>query len=745
MTGALADGIEADADALVAASPHANDFSATQAAGDTVAYDFSAQVKNTGNSNNDVFSSLGDTVSVTIVRSGDWLATDAPLGSGSPSPSFTFSGYDAPQAGTIRIKVPSGTAVGTLRTMTVVLTATASNGKSMSPSSITLSYHITAAAGADGTPPSISYTLNPTAPDGANGWYKSDVSLTWTVTENESPASLVKTGCVDQSITSDQGSITYSCEATSDGGSAGPVSVSVKRDATAPTINASLSPPADAGTGWYNIATGYPTVSFTCSDDTSGIPAGTCPGAHTFNSDGANQSFNANVSDAAGNSASAGVSDVDVDLTAPGITFVGASPAPNGAGWNNTDVVLTWSCSDDTSGAMDATVQETIDTDGPSQAATGTCYDNAGNSSSLQSGDVFRDTVDPTITASLSPADPAATGWYNIATGAPTVSFSCDDDRSGIPTGTCPASHTFGNGANQSFSASVFDAAGNQSDSAGVSNVDVDLTAPGITFIEASPGPNGAGWNNSDVTLSWACTDGTSGAVQATVTQIISTEGSHRAATGTCYDNAGNSNSLESGDVNLDKTEPTLTWNGGPAGGGTYVFGSVPSAPTCEAHDGLSGPKDCAVSGYSAAAGSHTMTATAHDNADNTGTETRSYTVLAWTLRGFYQPVDMNGVYNVVKGGSTVPLKFEVFAGLSELTDTSDVKSLSAMKTPCPSDATFDEIEVLSPTGGTSLRYDTAGGQFIYNWQTPKPAGVCYRVTMTTQDDSTLVAFFKTK
>jgi hypothetical protein len=82
--------------------------------------------------------------------------------------------------------------------------------------------------------PDIGYTLNPVSPDGENGWYKSNVTLTWTVTENESPSSLVKTGCVDQEITSDQFETTYSCSATSDGGSAGPVEVKIKRDATAP-------------------------------------------------------------------------------------------------------------------------------------------------------------------------------------------------------------------------------------------------------------------------------------------------------------------------------------------------------------------------------------------------------------------------------------------------------------------------------------------------------------------------------
>ncbi len=38
------------------------------------------------------------------------------------------------------------------------------------------------------------------------------------------------------------------------------------------------------------------------------------------------------------------------------------------------------------------------------------------------------------------------------------------------------------------------------------------------------------------------------------------------------------------------------------------------------------------VTGYSDLVGSHTMTATAHDVAGNTGTEQRSYTVLGWTL-----------------------------------------------------------------------------------------------------------------
>jgi hypothetical protein len=114
-------------------------------------------------------------------------------------------------------------------------------------------------------------------------------------------------------------------------------------------------------------------------------------------------------------------------------------------------------------------------------------------------------------------------------------------------------------------------------------------------------------------------------------------------------------------------------------------------------------------------------------------------TIGSWTLKGFYAPVDM-GIKNNAKGGSTVPLKFEVFAGSAELTSTSTIAS-SLQKVSCVATA-GDDIEVYA-TGGTSLRYDTVAGQFIFNWQTPKQAGACYRVTLTTNDGSSIYADFQ--
>lgn len=199
--------------------------------------------------------------------------------------------------------------------------------------------------------------------------------------------------------------------------------------------------------------------------------------------------------------------------------------------------------------------------------------------------------------------------------------------------------------------------------------------------------------------------------------------------------------------ASVDRIPPTITWRGGPADGGSYIYGHVPASPACTTSDAGSGPKkpdDCNVSGYLATVGSHTLTATAHDNAGNKATETRSYTVSAWTLTGFYQPVEMtasNIAWNAVNNGSTVPLSFNVHAGDTELTDTASVVSFTPTSVPCPPAMTTSSVNATT-TGPTSLHYDTTAHRFTQDWQTPAVPGGCYKATITTQDGSTLAAYF---
>jgi hypothetical protein len=369
------------------------------------------------------------------------------------------------------------------------------------------------------------------------------------------------------------------------------------------------------------------------------------------------------------------------------------------------------------------------------------------NTSDPVTAEVKIDTVAPSISASLSPSA-ASTGWYNISTGAPTVSYTCSDATPGSGlAGACPAPHTFGEGANQSHSETVFDNAGN-SKSAGVTDVDVDLTAPSIS-ASLSPSAASTGWYNISTgapTVSYTCSDATPGSGLAGACPGSHTfgEGEDQSHSATIFDNAGNSNSAGVTDVDVDLTAPGVTWNSAIADGDSYFFGSVPSPPpTCTATDSLSGPDTCNVTGYSVAVGSHTLSANALDKAGNSTVETRSYTVLAWTLKGFYAPVDKPDTRNITKNGSTVPLKFEVFAGATELTDTSVVNMFVTGMT-CSGGTPTDAIEEYA-TGQTSLRYDASSGQFIFNWKSPKSPGTCWKVYMETDDGSSISANFMLK
>ena len=68
-----------------------------------------------------------------------------------------------------------------------------------------------------------------------------------------------------------------------------------------------------------------------------------------------------------------------VDTTPP-VIIATASPAANGAGWNNGDVTVTFTCTDSGSGIATCQAPITVSTEGASQTITGTATDKAGNS-----------------------------------------------------------------------------------------------------------------------------------------------------------------------------------------------------------------------------------------------------------------------------------------------------------------------------------------------------------------------------
>jgi hypothetical protein len=118
-----------------------------------------------------------------------------------------------------------------------------------------------------------------------------------------------------------------------------------------------------------------------------------------------------------------------------------------------------------------------------------------------------------------------------------------------------------------------------------------------------------------------------------------------------------------------------------------------------------------------------------------------------WTVTGFYSPVvPTTGtvVWNVIKGGSTVPLKFNIYAGTVQQTSTRAVQGGTVMVYPANCNVggwANTATDILVDTGATALRYDTTGLQFIQNWKTPKGSG-CYVAQMTAADGTSILAYF---
>lgn len=616
--------------------------------------------------------------------------------------------------------VITGTLVHGLGTQTATCDYTDKGGLKATTASV--SYTI-----ADTGKPTITHTITGTGPN-ANGWYRSQVGVEFQCAD--ASGSGIKY-CGENALFGDGADQTVTGTAEDwAGNTAQSVVSNIDVDATAPGILGVLSPATPNGAeGWYLGPVG---VDFQCSDALSGIAS--CNGDTTIG-EGAAGGASGSALDKAGNTAEASVSGVKVDATKPTIGYSLLSESTPVNGWFNKAVTVDFDCSDTPSGIASCLGDTTLG-EGKDQSVTGTATDVAGHITSAIASDIDIDVTAPKVSTVLTPAAPDGTGgWYVTAVG---VDFQCTDALSGIA--TCPDDTTIGESKAGGASGTAVDEAGN-STTASVSGLKVDTSDPTIGYTVTSAAAKVNGWYPKPVTVHFVCDDAVSGVASCSQDAVLG-DGGDQSVTGTVTDAAGRSATRTVEDIDVDTTAPTVAF--APGFGSSFVFGNVPAAaPTCEASDALSGLASCVVTGGGTTLGGHSYVATATDKAGNVNTATLNYTVLPWNLTGFFNPVDMGvDVWNTVKNGSTVPLKFEVFAGAAELTNTSAITSFSAVNTACPSaKAVVDEIEFVT-TGGTMLRYDSTAGQYVQNWATPKKPGACVKVTMTTQDTSTLVANF---
>jgi hypothetical protein len=191
---------------------------------------------------------------------------------------------------------------------------------------------------------------------------------------------------------------------------------------------------------------------------------------------------------------------------------------------------------------------------------------------------------------------------------------------------------------------------------------EVDSTPPTASPTQ-SPAANAAGWNKSDVTVTWNWADeaGGSGIAPAncTTSSVSSGEGNPITLNASCSDQAGNTGNA-SYQVKVDKTPPTVTVTG-VTNGGQYIFGAGPG-PGCDSTDNLSGIATAATAAITTPPGGVGLfTATcsgAVDVAGNpqAGNVSVSYTVV-YGFGGFLAPLPKS---TLTKSGSNIAVKFRL-------------------------------------------------------------------------------------
>ncbi len=305
-----------------------------------------------------------------------------------------------------------------------------------------------------------------------------------------------------------------------------------------------------------------------------------------------------------------------------------------------------------------------------------------------------------------------------------------------------PSGSAFALGTTQ-VTVSAVDAHGNAASE--IFNVTVvDTTPPAITVpadmtVEAT-GPDGAVVDftvmatdlvDGDVNPVVVPTSGSTFALGETVVNVTAT------------DEAGNEAEASFTVTVVDTTPPGFDCPGDITVSATGNSQAVVTF-LVTAYDLVDGDVDVTLdhaSGSSFPVGSTKVTATAIDSHGNAGTCT-FYVTVKYAFNGFFRPVDNLPVYNVVKAGSAVPVKFSLggYQGMLVLAPGFP----GSMVIPQDPTAQVDLVEITLTAGQSSLSYDATTDQYVYVWKTDKAwAGTCRQLVVLLRDGTVVRANFK--
>jgi len=344
----------------------------------------------------------------------------------------------------------------------------------------------------DTTPPTIEAMVQ--GLPGNDGWYRTDVRVIF-ITRDEQTA-VERSGCDTVNVTQDTTGVTFTCTATSSGGTA-TESVTIKRDATPPTLSFGQVSPAPDANDWNNTPV---TIGFASTDATSGVAGTSRESPLAFNQDGSDMRLDVVVHDRAGNSATFLSPFVHIDRTPPVVTPRAIGTIGNN-GWYRSDVLVEWllddaSYIDIVTGCGDSTVSQ------DTASVTFTCTARSPGGTTSNSITLKRDATAPALAFGAATPAPNANGWNKTNVSIP---FTTSDALSGVASSSGPSPLVISaEGAAVTGQVVVTDQAGNAATFTSIPR-NIDKTAPAIAITAPASGATYGFYQ--DVVADFVCND----------------------------------------------------------------------------------------------------------------------------------------------------------------------------------------------------------------------------------------------
>jgi hypothetical protein len=469
----------------------------------------------------------------------------------------------------------------------------------------------------DSTPPVINPVLEGTL--GLNGWYTSNVRVRFYIDESQSSRE-VTPGCFVATVSQDTPGTSFVCDTWSAGGATS-ATLTVKRDATRPTLVFGTPTPAPNASGSYS---GDVTFPFTAADAMSGLATGSS-GSVVVSGEGTGLTAQVTVTDLAGNSATFTTPPVTITHALPPVVSAQLSGSLGNNGWYRSDVQVSWSVDGNGSAITSSAGCDASNLTADTSGTTFTCTATSAGGTTTQSVTIKRDATAPSLAFGTKTPAPNSRGWNTTSVNVP---FTTADLTSGVASTSSPSPVVIsGNGAGLTVSVTVTDQAGNSASFTTVA-VNIDNTVAVITpNITGTLGNNG--WYRSNVQLTWTV-DELPGSVEWTSgcgTYNVTSD-----TTGISYSCGVQSTggyTSKTVSIKRDTTLPAVTITR-PANGATYaVSQSVTSSFSCtDARlQSCAGTVANGAGIDTGTAGTKTFTVTGTDLAGNIRTVVRTYTV----------------------------------------------------------------------------------------------------------------------